>query len=216
MEDSEFDSEPSEKKTRFLPTPGSLRLMKDIEALENEPNIMLETCEDLSRVRVEYRVDQGRELQCPNRFEVAVAKRYPHAAPNVHCLDTGFVCKYIDENGLVHHSSLTKEWTAICSLTSVVEALQYIRNLFLNLNDPIAIETIDRSCLFDLPIPHCGSMDNAEEERSVEDENMRLDLDELQAETAEHEIIKRAKMDNSSMAIVDEQVCDGPATLSTF
>ena len=59
-------------------------------------------------------------------------------------------------------------------------------------------------------------MDNAEEERSVEDENMRLDLDELQAETAEHEIIKRAKMDNSSMAIVDEQVCDGPATLSTF
>ena len=105
LEDSEFDTESSEKKTRFLPTPGSLRLMKDIEALENEPNIILETCEDLNRVHVEYRIDQGRKLQCPNRFEVAVAKRYPHEAPTVRCLDSGFICRFIDENGLVRHSS---------------------------------------------------------------------------------------------------------------
>ena len=219
LEDSEFDAE---KKMRFLPTPGSLRLMKDIEALENEPNIVLEMCEDLSRVKVEYRVDQGRELECPNRFEVLVAKRYPHDAPNVRCLDPGFVCRFIDENGLVHHSSLTEEWTAICSLTNIVEALQYIRSLFLNVNDPSAIETINRSCLFDLPIPPADSVHEAVNE-AVEEEDMPLDSGEQCLEGQEQIEAQgqgleenSAKLDSSDMTIVYEPHSDGPVTLSSF
>lgn len=213
LEDSsEFDlGDTPEKKTRYTPTPGTLRLMKDIEALENESNIVLETNrEDSSRVQVEYRVDQGREMQCPNRFEVAVAKRYPHDAPSVRCLDTGFVCRFIDESGLVHHLSLTEEWTAICSLTNVVEVLQHIRNLFLNLNDPSAIETIDRSYLFDVPIPpRRGSIDDRQGRGQGEEEALEVEMEQVEE--------NGGKVDSSEMAVVDDsQHDDGPTTLSSF
>ena len=48
MDGAELDLEEhsGEKKVKITPTPGILRLMKDIEALENEPNILLELCEE--------------------------------------------------------------------------------------------------------------------------------------------------------------------------
>ena len=121
------------KKVRSTTTPGTLRLMKDIECLENDDSIVLELGEEPGKVTVEYRVDQSFAAQCPNRFEVTVLKRYPHEAPLVCCLDQGFACRFIHDSGTVVHPAFGEEWNAICSLTNVVEALQAIRGMFLGL-----------------------------------------------------------------------------------
>ena len=203
MDGAELDLEEhsGEKKVKITPTPGILRLMKDIEALENEPNILLELCEEKNRVKLEYRVDQERIMHSPNRFEIFVAKRYPHEAPTVRCIDSGFVCRFIDEEGIVLHPYLREEWTAIFSLTNVVEAVQQIRVLFMNLNDPSAIETIDRSFFFAFPIPP----PQRKRKNSDDGEVFEMDL---------------TKNDEGEMTIVDNPHENGdegvPSTLSTY
>ena len=135
------------KKVRSTTTPGTLRLMKDIECLENDDSIVLELGEEPGKVTVEYRVDQSFASQCPNRFEVTVLKRYPHEAPLVCCLDQGFACRFIHDSGTVVHPAFGEEWNAICSLTNVVEALQAIRGMFLGLERSSTLS----SQLFALP-----------------------------------------------------------------
>ena len=151
LTEEEFDGIVEEglpkKSPRAMTTPGTLRLLKDLEELEGNATVLLEQNDGPSKVSMEYRVDQGFRGSCPNRFEVTVLKRYPHDPPLVRCLDDGFHCRFIDEMGTVMHAGLSENWTAICTLESVVQILQSIRSLFLNLQDG-GIEPTDASFLF--------------------------------------------------------------------
>lgn len=152
LEEDPAEFEGSElKKGRATTTPGTLRLIKDMEDLENNASIVLEQPDEPCRVTVEYRVDPGISGRCPNRFEVTAPKRYPHDAPLVRCIDKGYACRFIDETGTVIHSGLREDWTAICTLGSVVQILQSIRGLFLNLQDGSTTEPTDSSYLFGNP-----------------------------------------------------------------
>ena len=76
--DSALEEGLSKKSPRAMTTPGTLRLMKDLEELESNATVILEQNDGPNIVSMEYHVDQGFCGRCPNRFEVTVPKRYPH------------------------------------------------------------------------------------------------------------------------------------------
>ena len=145
--DSALEEGLSKKSPRAMTTPGTLRLMKDLEELESNATVILEQNDGPNIVSMEYHVDQGFRGRCPNRFEVTVPKMYPHDPPVVRCIDDGFSCRFIDQKGVVMHQGLRNNWTAICTLGHVVQILQSIRSLFLSLHDD-TMDATDASYLF--------------------------------------------------------------------
>lgn len=127
-------------------TPGELRLQKDLESLDEQLHhyITIERHEDDNqRITLRYLVDKELQDKIPNNFELTVRRFYPHDRPFIRCLDPGFTCSYILENGDVIHESLTRNWTAVCGLGDIIESVQEVRQIFQMLNDPHRVDSID-------------------------------------------------------------------------
>ncbi len=144
--EQDIESQSSKRSRTVTVTPGELRLQKDIESLDDHLRHYLTIErheEDNQRITLRYLVDKELQDKVPNHFELIVRRFYPHDRPLIRCLDQGFACSYILENGNVIHSSLTSGWTAVCGLGEIVERVQEIRQIFQMLNDPHRVESID-------------------------------------------------------------------------
>lgn len=63
----------------------------------------------------------------PRRFSVKISKYYPHCRPVVTCLDNNFQSNCITSNGEVLHPILQENWSALCSLKTVIVVLDNMR-----------------------------------------------------------------------------------------
>jgi hypothetical protein len=99
------------------------RLQKDIKELRDMIGIRIESTIDPATIIIFF---ESNDL--PNKFSVNVTRYYPHAHPIVVCLSPRPPgCHFIDNNGLVIHSSLMECWSAVHSLRNVVEVINTLR-----------------------------------------------------------------------------------------
>jgi len=123
------------KRVRGAQTrPGDIRLQKDLVEVADLQHVVVEIGDEPSSVLVSFKSDSF--VRCPNRFCVSVKRYYPCDAPIVTCLDSGFTSPFISPTGTVFHRALLDEWSCICSLVNVLEALQQIRGIFHNIVVP--------------------------------------------------------------------------------
>ena len=143
------------KRVRGAQTrPGDIRLQKDLVEVADLQHVVVEIGDEPSSVLVSFKSDSF--VRCPNRFCVSVKRYYPCDAPIVTCLDSGFTSPFISATGTVFHRALSDEWSCICSLVNVLEALQQIRGIFHNIVVPpdsnIESETYSQLYLPYLPL----------------------------------------------------------------
>ena len=123
----------------ILSLKGEIRLQKDIEALLRvgtkgfELLPRTEPCELKVRFSpflqdVSMHVIESVLLPCD--FLIIVDKFYPHDRPIVKCLDPGYNCIHIDDDGTLIHYDLADNWSPICALGDIVKSIQNVR-LFL-------------------------------------------------------------------------------------
>ena len=115
------------KRLKLTNTPGELRLQKDVNALRGVSGIRI-TPSNTSNS--EYFVNFHDELvglRCPSRFLVAAKKFYPHTAPNIQCLEDGFIGDFIGHDGKLVEGLIEQNWTALCSLSDALDILNKIR-----------------------------------------------------------------------------------------
>eukprot|EP01035_Chromulina_nebulosa_P026749 gene26749-35059_t len=120
------DSPPLEeriKKCRISHTPGELRLQKDMQDLMGIEGIVIETTDNPATIIVHFNSSPP-----PSRFSITVPRYYPHARPIVQCLDHFVESLHLHANGIVYHSSLMDNWTALYSLSTVIEVLHCVRH----------------------------------------------------------------------------------------
>ena len=98
------------------------RLQKDIQSLTDLEGILIETTDDPATVIVRFNASPT-----TSKFSVTVPRYYPHVKPIVQCLDFVVESLYIHADGTVHHSSLMDNWTALYSLSTVIEVLHCVR-----------------------------------------------------------------------------------------
>ena len=63
----------------------------------------------------------------PSIFRISVPRYYPHNHPIIFCLNEGNPSQFILQSGEIIHSSLREEWSAIGTLSTVIDILQSIR-----------------------------------------------------------------------------------------
>ena len=115
------------KRLKLTNTPGELRLQKDVYSLRNVPGIQI-TPSSISNSEIYLNFqDELVGLKCPSRFLVAARKYYPHSAPNIQCLDEGYYCEFIDKDGILLEAIVERNWTALCSLSDVLNILNGLR-----------------------------------------------------------------------------------------
>jgi hypothetical protein len=67
----------------------------------------------------------------PTRFLIRVPRFYPHNGPVVQCLDSScYPNDFFDENGHSSHPLFSSDWSAIYSLSTVIETLRKIRLVY--------------------------------------------------------------------------------------
>lgn len=120
------------KRFRISTTPGEIRLQKDLIEIRDLQHVVLEYGDDPSNVILHYKYDSC--ALCPNRFSISIKRFYPHDAPVVVCLDTGFTSPFITASGLVIHRALLEDWSALSSLATIIDSVQQIRQVFQNSN----------------------------------------------------------------------------------
>jgi ubiquitin-protein ligase len=70
----------------------------------------------------------------PNKFSVTVPRYYPHVQPVVKSLDRDIQNIFIGDDGIVNHESLNQNWSALYSISTIVEILSLMRNYSTNLH----------------------------------------------------------------------------------
>ena len=56
-----------------------------------------------------------------------VDKYYPHDRPVVKCLDPGYSCIHINDDGVLVHYDLHENWSPICALGDIIKCIQNVR-----------------------------------------------------------------------------------------
>mmetsp|Transcript_3255 Transcript_3255/g.5476 ORF Transcript_3255/g.5476 Transcript_3255/m.5476 type:complete len:305 (+) Transcript_3255:114-1028(+) len=133
-EDDTVDLEDTIKRFRITYTPGEIRLGKDLKELKNFPGVQFELTDNPSSVIVNYLECNFQcdvhEMRLPSSFLITVPRYYPHANPEVTCMEDGFRSDCIDINGKVTHLQLQNEWSAIGTLATVLQVLECVRNTY--------------------------------------------------------------------------------------
>jgi len=110
------------------------RLGKDLKELKNFPGVQFELTDNPSSVIVNYLECNFQcdvhEMRLPSSFLITVPRYYPHANPEVTCMEDGFRSDCIDINGKVTHLQLQNEWSAIGTLATVLQVLECVRNTY--------------------------------------------------------------------------------------
>lgn len=94
--------------------------MQDLIGIEG---IVIETTNNPATIIVNFNSSPP-----PSRFSITVPRYYPHARPIVKCLDYFVESLHLYANGTVYHSSLMDNWTALYSLSTVIEVLHCVRH----------------------------------------------------------------------------------------
>jgi ubiquitin-protein ligase len=129
------------KRVRITCSPGELRLRKDIQEYEKNQNngndrIIFENTSEPGSVLIKF-VDSNSDSS-PSIYLIMVEKYYPHQRPIVKCLQENYQCISILISGEVVHTALCDEWTAINSLSTIIDVLNNIRiNNYSHHNQPL-------------------------------------------------------------------------------
>lgn len=96
--------------------------------LEDIESVLIEFLDEPSRMILNYTLSHGGSSVCiPSRFALTIGRYYPHERPLVYCLDEGYTCQLIAEDGEVLHRRLWEDWSAIDSLKTVIDSVQEVR-----------------------------------------------------------------------------------------
>jgi ubiquitin-protein ligase len=117
------------KRFRISTTPGEIRLQKDLQELRELQHVTLEYGDDPSNVILQFKADAS--AHCPNRFSITVKRFYPHDPPLILCLDAGFTSPFISEARVVQHRALSAEWSALGSVSTILHAVQQVREEYM-------------------------------------------------------------------------------------
>ena len=108
-------------------------MQKDLKELYGRNDVSFQYPEEPGSVIISFVTDPLLPF-IPTIFRVNIPRFYPHNAPEVYCLDEEyssrgrFTCPYIlSTTGEISHDGLGESWSAIGSLTTVIEILQNIR-----------------------------------------------------------------------------------------
>ena len=108
-------------------------MQKDLKELYGRNDVSFQYPEEPGSVIISFVTDPLLPF-IPTIFRVNIPRFYPHNAPEVYCLDEEyssrgrFMCPYIlSTTGEISHDGLGESWSAIGSLTTVIEILQNIR-----------------------------------------------------------------------------------------
>ena len=96
------------------------------------------------------------DLVSPRSFMISVSRYYPHSPPEVKCLDD-IKLPYLDENKVVVHPAVSKDWSAIKSLVDIVKGLFYARThpFERSVDSDVCQSSVDTISLTD----HCMALD---------------------------------------------------------
>ena len=108
-------------------------MQKDLKELYGRNDVSFQYPEEPGSVIISFLTDPLLPF-IPTIFRVNIPRFYPHNSPEVYCLDEEyscrgrFMCPYIlSTTGEISHDGLGESWSAIGSLTTVIEILQNIR-----------------------------------------------------------------------------------------
>ena len=110
------------KKVKISYTPGELMLQKDMNVLRVKFHLKVTMGDHASACIIHFPLTEHQGV----RFLFTVARYYPHNAPTVKCLDYSMVLPHIDINGNVTHRALNEDWSAICTIETVLQALDEV------------------------------------------------------------------------------------------
>ena len=115
------------KKVRISYTPGQLRLHKDMEVMKNKFRLQITAGTNSSSCIVHLPLSGEKFV----RYLIEVPRYYPHSPPIVKCLDYSMIGNAVDNTGRVMERSINEEWTAICSIETVLQALNNVNQYIL-------------------------------------------------------------------------------------
>lgn len=110
------------KKVRISHTPGQIRLQKDIDEAKQRYGLTVTLTDNPSSCILHFPFAEHREI----RFLITVSKYYPHNHPMLRCLDFCTILPFLDNLGNVMHRGLKEDWTAICSIDTIIQILQVV------------------------------------------------------------------------------------------
>jgi ubiquitin-protein ligase len=127
------------KRFRISETfPGDIRIQKEIQDLESLEGIRIQYSDHCTTIAF-----LNMPLNCPNKFSMIIPRYYPHYPPQVRCLSHGFENMYIQSSGLISHPDVEINWTALDTLTKILNILHSICVSFIPIdNNHDAMEVI--------------------------------------------------------------------------
>ena len=109
------------KRFRISVTPGELRMKKDLNDLCNHHGLRIEYSEAPSSVVIKF---SNSYILSPMTFRINIPRYYPHDIPVITCINSALLYDFFDAQGVVSLESLGVHWTATCSLSDVLLAIQ--------------------------------------------------------------------------------------------
>ncbi len=94
-------------------------------------------------------MDMVENIHLPCNFLIIVDKYYPHDRPIVRCLDSGYTCIHINDDGILVHHDLQDNWSPICALGDIIKSIQNIRLFVYKLQSLYGGENILAESQFD-------------------------------------------------------------------